>query len=114
MLRQNSTRAFLLGGVLSLTAVSPHAVLATPRAAQTHTSLQPFAQQVRQVETSLAYLGQPLAPADQDTINQAIGSPDESAAISKLERVLDTYTLAVVEINPERRVKVQPGGAKPQ
>jgi hypothetical protein len=30
------------------------------RAAQTRSSLQPFAQQVRQVETTLAYLGQPL------------------------------------------------------
>src|SRR6516162_6769486 len=43
-------------------------------AAQTRVPLQPFAQQVRQVETSLAYLGQPLTQQDQDAINQAIGN----------------------------------------
>src|SRR5690242_14963169 len=76
---------------------------------QTHISLQPFAQQVRQAETSLAYLGQPLSQQDQDAINQAIGKSEETAAILQLENILDKYTLAVVEINPESRVKVQQG-----
>ncbi len=75
--------------------------------------LQPLAQHVRRLETALAYLGQPLLDADQTEINAAIGDSDEIAAVNRLERVLDKYTLATVEINPESRVKVEQGAAKP-
>ncbi len=85
-----------------------------PIAAQTRMPLQPFAQQVRQVETSLAYLGQPLAQNDGDAINRAIGNADEATAIAQLEQILNKYVLAVVEINAESRVRVQPGPAKPE
>jgi hypothetical protein len=98
--------------VLLLIAFSVAALVATSAAAQTRVSLQPFAQQIRQVETSLTYLGQPLAQTDQDAINQALANADESLAITQLESILDKYTLAIVEINPESRVKVQPGTAK--
>jgi len=110
----SSARAHRFPVVLLLIALSPHHMVVASAAAQTRVSLQPFAQQVRQVETSLAYLGQPLAQTDQDAINQAIANSEESAAITQLERILDKYTLAVVEINPESRVKVQTGAAKPE
>lgn len=88
---------------------------AVPRKpAQTRVALQPFAQQVRQVESALGYLGQPLAEQDQEAVNRAIGEVDEVAAIAHLEEILDKYALAVVDINPESRVKVQPGAAKPE
>jgi hypothetical protein len=90
------------------------AITPLPVAAQTRMPLQPFAQQVRQVETSLAYLGQPLAQNDGDAINRAIGNADEATAIAQLEQILNKYVLAVVEINPESRVRVQPGPAKPE
>jgi hypothetical protein len=100
-------------GVLFLCTTLP--ALAAPRKpAQTHLALQPFAQQVRQVESALAYLGQPLAEQDQQAINRAVGDADEAAAVAKLEQILDKYTLAVVDINPESRVKVQPGAAQPE
>jgi hypothetical protein len=85
-------------------------------AAQTGVSLQPFAQQVRQVEIALAYLGQPLSADDHEAINQAVAvaDADEAAAVVRLEQALDKYTLAIVEINPESRVKVQAGAAKPE
>ena len=81
-------------------------------AAQTRVSLQPFAQHVRQVETSLAYLGQPLDQSDHEAINQAIAGPDEAAAVARLEQILDKYTLMIADISPESRVKVQSGAAK--
>ena len=90
------------------------ATIGLPLAAQTRVPLQPFAQQVRQVETSLAYLGQPLAQNDGDAINQAIGNANEAVAIEHLEQILDKYTLAIVDINAESRVRVQPGPAKPE
>ena len=75
--------------------------------------LQPLAQQARRIEMALSYLGQPLLPADQREINDAVADSDEIAAVKRLERVLDKYTLAVVEINPEGRVKAEQGTAKP-
>jgi hypothetical protein len=83
-------------------------------AAQTRAALQPFAQQVRQVETSLAFLGQPLAQKDLEAINHAIGNANEAGAIEQVEQILDRYTLAIVDINAEGRVKVLAGSVKPE
>ncbi len=82
--------------------------------AQIRVALQPFAQQVRQVQATLAYLGQPMTQNDLELVNQAIANTDEADAIVGLEQILDKYTLAVVHINAESRVKVQPGLAKPE
>ena len=76
--------------------------------------LQPLAQQARQLEEALNYLGQPLPPAVHQHINDAIASADEAAAVRDLESVLDAYALVTVEINPESRVKVEQGAAKPE
>src|SRR6266851_8748724 len=75
------TRVF--GITLSLIGILLQAAIVWPIAAQTRVPLQPFAQQVRQVETSLAYLGQPVAQNDEDAINQAIGNANEAAAIER-------------------------------
>lgn len=83
-------------------------------AAQSAVPLQPFAQQIRQVETTLAYLGQPLAQSDREAINQAMANHEEGTAIAQLQQILDKYALAIVDINPESRVKVEPGPAKPE
>ena len=105
-------RIFEITSYLILILLRALAVL--PVAAQTRVPLQPFAQQVRQVETSLAYLGQPLAQNDGDAINQAIGNANEAAVIDRLEQILDKYTLAIVDINAEGRVKVQPVLSRPE
>ena len=85
-----------------------------PLATHAAVPLQPLAQQVRRIETALNYLGQPLLAADQKEINDAIAESDEIAAVKRLERVLDKYALATIEINPEGRVKVEQGAAKPE
>jgi hypothetical protein len=87
--------------------------IASAQEAATHIPLQPFAQQVRQLEEALNYLGQPLSPADHQRINSAIGNPDQTEAVTQLESVLDRYTLMTVDINPESRVKVEQGSADP-
>src|SRR5262249_21677471 len=76
--------------------------------------LQPLAQQVRPLEDALNYLGQPLSPAVHQKINSAIANPDEAAAVSELENLLEPLTLATVDINPESRVKVEQGPAAPE
>ena len=76
--------------------------------------LQPLAQQVRQVEEALNYLGQPLAAADHRQVNEAISNPEEAAAVARLEAILDRYVLVTVDINPESRVKVEQASARPE
>lgn len=76
--------------------------------------LQPLAQHVRQLEDALNYMGQPLPAAEHRKINDAIANSSEAAAVGALESILDQYALAVVEINPESRVKVEQGAAKPE
>src|SRR5689334_16046970 len=88
--------------------------MATLTAAQTRVALQPLAEQVRQVETALAYLGEPLSPKDQNTIDALSANADEAAAVEGVQQILDRYALAIVEINPESRVKVRPGLVKPE
>ena len=112
--RNSPGPANIFGGTSCLTCTLLQVLIALPVAAQTRVPLQPLAQQVRQVETSLAYLGQPLAQNDGEAINQAIGNTNEAAAIERLEQILDKYALAIVDINAESRVKVQPGPAKPE
>ena len=75
--------------------------------------LQPLAQQVRQLEEALNYLGQPLAANDHQRINKAIANPDQAAAVTEIESILEPYVLVRVDINPESRVKVEQGAAKP-
>ena len=112
---RNSPRpARIFGITLNLIGILLQATMVWPTGAQTRVPLQPFAQQVRQVETSLAYLGQPLGRSDGDAINKAIGNADEAAAVEQLQQVLDKYALAIVDINAEGRVKVQAGSAKPE
>ncbi|HEY2015186.1 MAG TPA: CehA/McbA family metallohydrolase, partial [Bryobacteraceae bacterium] len=77
-------------------------------------ALQPLAQQVRQLEEALNYLGQPLPAADHKRINDAIGESDQAAAVAQLQAILDPYVLATVDINPESRVKVEQGSARPE
>jgi len=112
--RNSRPPARIFGITSNLIWILLQAMIALPLAAQTRVPLQPFAQQVRQVETSLAYLGQPLAQNDADAVNRAIGNADEATAIAQLEQILDKYVLAVVDINPESRVKVRLGPAQPE
>ena len=73
--------------------------------------LQPLAQQVRQLEEALNYLGQPLAAAEQKRINEAIGNADEAAAVAQLQAILDPYVLVAVDINPAVVTKLADRGS---
>jgi hypothetical protein len=112
MNRANSKTTRVFGLVTFFFVMGTQGLAAKVSAAQARVPLQPFAQQVRQVETTLAYLGQPLAQSDLKAVSAAIANADESSAVADLVQILDKYTLAVVDINPESRVKVQPGTAK--
>jgi hypothetical protein len=84
------------------------------RVPRPNVALQPLAQQARRLETTLSYLGQPLAPADRRLIDDALGAADEEDGVQQIQTALDKYVLAVVRINPESRVSVDQGPARPE
>lgn len=75
--------------------------------------LQPLAQQAHQIENALAYLGQPLSAEEVSGIDEAVAEPSESKAVARLQSILDSHVLAMVQINAESRVKVEAGPAQP-
>jgi hypothetical protein len=76
--------------------------------------LQPLAQQVHQIERTLAYLGEPLSAGEVSRIDEAVAEPSESKAVALLQGILDAHVLAIVQINAESRVKVEAGPAQPE
>jgi hypothetical protein len=66
---------FLLIVILLFASLSPVAI-AQVSSEVSKVALQPLAQQVRQIESALSYLGQPLSEADVQRINAAIGLQD--------------------------------------
>src|SRR5581483_1446019 len=86
-------------------------LLTLPLFAAPNVPLQPLAEQVRQIEAALDWLGQPLSPREAHDINEAVGRSDEAQAVAALEAVLDAHVLTLVTINPESVVKVERGAA---
>src|SRR4029453_7520599 len=103
-----------LGATMLLLSLTLGAQERTNRTADISVPLQPLSQQVRRLETALRFLGQPFPAAEQQAINDAIALTDERAAVERLQHILDQYVLARVHINPESRVRVEAGGAKPE
>jgi hypothetical protein len=82
--------------------------------AQDSPALQPLARNARQIESALSYLGSPLSAEDERRINEAVAATDDAAAVHEIEETLDKHVLVDVEINPESRVKIEAGDAKPE
>src|SRR4029077_18962133 len=85
-----------------------------PRVPRPNVALQPLAQQARRLDTTLTSLGQPIAPDDRRAIDEAIGARNEEDGVQQIQAALDKYVLATVRINPESRVSVEAGPAKPE
>lgn len=80
--------------------------------AQNSAELQPFIFQTKKIIETLNYLGTPISAPDKNKIETVITQSDDGA-IETIQAILDKYTLFNLEINPESRVKVKPGMAKP-
>lgn len=76
--------------------------------------LQPLAAQAQRVADALEYLGQPLGEQDLARLRDASMADDEAAGARAIQEVLDRLALAGININPESRVKSQPGPAAPE
>jgi len=91
------------------------------RAAQTsslrivrNVELQPLIAQVKRLIEATDFLGTPLRAADKQALESAFKQANADDASEAIQRALDKYCLLAVNINPESRVKVAQGPAKPE
>jgi hypothetical protein len=75
---------------------------------------QPFAAQVGRVIEAMDYLGSPLKPEEKKALETAMRDPGGETSAGKLQDILDRHCLFGITINPEMRVKVEAGPAKPE
>src|SRR5213075_2409301 len=68
--------------------------------------LQPLAAQAKRIVEASEYLGSPFTKEDRDAL-------EKTANVQEIQRVLDKHCLFGVNINPEMRVKVAQGEARP-
>jgi hypothetical protein len=75
--------------------------------------LQPLKAQIQRVVEAMDYLGFPLSAADRRELDAALAEEHQPTARAGIQQVLDRHALYGVHINPEMRVKVSQGPAKP-
>ena len=76
-------------------------------------SAQPVSVHVKQLIEALDFTGTPLQPAERKALEESLKLDDDAKLVAGVQAVLDKLCLLSVNINPESRVKVTPGLAKP-
>src|SRR5881394_1975021 len=107
MLGRNSAGLLLLSLLLP---GSWSAAWSAPLPVVPNVEWQPLAAQARRVIEALGYLGDPLTVDEKRAIEAALAGNNSE----QLQKALDAHCLFGVSINPEMRVKVDQGPAKPQ
>ena len=74
---------------------------------------QPFVAQVRRLIQAMDFLGEPFSAAEMRALETAFNTNDGDA-VQKIQAVLDARALFAVTINPEMRVRVSAGQARPE
>lgn len=87
---------------------------AAPLPLEKEVEWQPFASQVKRLVEATDHLGVPFDAAAKREIETAMQASDHRQSVLKLQEVLDARCLFSVHINPEMRVKVAAGPAKPE
>lgn len=75
---------------------------------------QPLIAQARRLTEAMNMLGSPLPARSQAALARAIAESDETKAVKGIQAALDPLCLFSVNVNPESRVKVAAGAAKPE
>lgn len=80
--------------------------------AATGAEAQPLLAQALRLKEALSFLGSSLSAEDAQRLTALQNQPLTSGVSDRIQQILDPYCLAMVNINPEARVKVQRGPAK--
>jgi hypothetical protein len=113
MYKPSLRTAGLAAALLTSAILTPRAPGAEPEIVS-DVEWQPVAAQVRRLIEATDYLGSPFTDPDKAALQTALSSADGKAALRSVQGVLDRYCLFDVHINPEMRVKVAQGPAKPE
>jgi hypothetical protein len=104
------TAPFAIGVGLMLTAAAAEpAGLAVVNGVE----LQPLSAQVKRLVEALDYLGAPLPAGERQALEKAMQTGSEQGS-GDIQEILDPHCLVSLDINPEMRVKVAAGPAKPE
>ncbi len=108
------TRALGLGVLFSIAVATALRATSAPLPIIAGVEPQPLSAQVRRVATALDLLGAPLSAEEKSLLEKACREPDPEACSAALQRILDPHCLVSVGINPEMRVHVSAGPARPE
>ena len=75
---------------------------------------QPFVAQVVRLSEAMTFLGSSLRDNELQRIRDLKQEAPSAMVVTKLQEILDPYCIAMVDINPEARVKVHRGPAQPR
>jgi len=75
---------------------------------------QPFTAQIKRLTEALEYLGSPLDEKARASLKAALVERSITNASEEIQNALNAHCLFIVNINPEMRVKVAPGPARPE
>ncbi|MCW3109180.1 MAG: hypothetical protein JWQ09_3686 [Segetibacter sp.] len=106
---------FLLAGLYL--PVILHAQHANHQPANQHTIVsgiesQPLLAQAIRLREALSFLGSSLLKEDENRLTALQHLPPSQEIVQHIQQILDPYCLAMININPEARVKVERGPAK--
>jgi len=76
--------------------------------------VQPLVAQARRIVDALDAVGAPLGESQKAALEVALRDTNDQLAATKIQAALDSRVLFNVNINPEMRVKVTAGDAKPE
>ncbi len=80
----------------------------------TNVEPQPLLAQAIRLKDALSFLGSSLTKEDEQQLISLQHQPLTTQTSKRVQEILDPYCLAIVNINPESRVKVLRGPAKPR
>lgn len=101
---------FLSGSLQAQQANHEESVLTTV----TDVEVQPLLAQALRLDEALKFLGSALSNADSQRLRSLQNEPHTADVSRIIQEILDPYTLAMLDINPEARVKVFRGPASAQ
>ncbi|WPP50432.1 CehA/McbA family metallohydrolase [Catalinimonas niigatensis] len=105
---------FLLLMVLSASAQHQHQEVSSQLPLIEKVEAQPLLAQALRVSEALSFIGSALPAEDMKLLQALQQSAYDETTIRKVQEILDPYCLAMVDINPESRVKVSRGPAEAQ
>src|SRR5690348_4002413 len=75
---------------------------------------QPLLAHALRISEALNFAGSALSDADVKKLKQLQKQKPSAQIVEQVQQVLDPYCMALVDINPEARVKVEKGAAEPK